>query len=325
MRITGAYVWSRYKRPCQTTSPFLSPLIYWSKDGWNESNVSAGWFGITYPHRSVGNKHTISWGQKFKCGFEWLKLKFWLYVVDLCLKLQITVMFLLLIISVNHILICVSVVTHSLIPSNSLKSKLSSLRSKKPLLSVKTRCLGSWPLWTMFASGMCSWSPHSAWRPSSTHASSCRGLNPQQLWSSLLWIWKTSRVEFQLWVKSKWHLWIPTWPFCNFLFLFELFEKPDMFFFWFLLFSQRCSSCSRSLCWLTWLLSGLSQPCQAARQINKKKDLIPQSFSLCSTVWLDEVFDGATNQSVCVCMCGGEGDLDILCVLGLRWDFWSQD
>lgn len=51
----------RHGRPCQTTVSVPSPvwydsLIYWSKDTWNESNVSAVWFGITDPHRSVGDK-----------------------------------------------------------------------------------------------------------------------------------------------------------------------------------------------------------------------------------------------------------------------------
>lgn len=85
--------------------------------------------------------------------------------------------------------------TYSLIPSRSLKSRLSSLRSKKPLLLVKTRCRGSWPLWMMFVSCMWFWSPQSAWWPSSTHTSSRLGLNPQQLRSSRLLIWKERVLE----------------------------------------------------------------------------------------------------------------------------------
>lgn len=88
--------------------------------------------------------------------------------------------------------------TYSVIPSSSLKSKLSSLRSKKPLLWVKTSRRGLLVLWMMFVSCMESWSPQSVWRPSTTHWSSCRGLNPQQLGSKRLWIWNQSLCE-----KSK--------------------------------------------------------------------------------------------------------------------------
>lgn len=77
--------------------------------------------------------------------------------------------------------------TYSLIPSRSLKSRLSSLRSKNPLLLMKTRCLGSWPLRMLF-SWMWVCSLHSAWKPSCRHTSSCLGLNPQQLGSKRSWI-----------------------------------------------------------------------------------------------------------------------------------------
>lgn len=81
-----------------------------------------------------------------------------------------------------------SIQTYSLIPSSSLKSRLSSLRSKKPLLLLNTRRLGSCSLWKMFASCRLSWSPHDERWSGSTHTSSCRGLNPQQLLSKRLWI-----------------------------------------------------------------------------------------------------------------------------------------
>lgn len=87
-------------------------------------------------------------------------------------------------------IVSVVIQTYSLIPSRSLRSRLFSLRSKNPLLLVKTRCLGLLLLW-MFFSCMWFWSPHSVWKPSCTHTSSCLGLNPQQLWSRRLWIWKT--------------------------------------------------------------------------------------------------------------------------------------
>jgi len=97
--------------------------------------------------------------------------------------------------------------TYSFIPSSSLKSKLSSLRSKNPLLFVNTSCLGSWSLWMMFAS--CMLSPHELWWPSSTHTSSCRGLNPQQLWSRRLCIWGDSSYFSRKYKNSwVWDLWL---------------------------------------------------------------------------------------------------------------------
>lgn len=96
--------------------------------------------------------------------------------------------------------------THSLIPSSSLKSKLSSLRSKQPLLMLNTRWWGSWFLWTMFPSSVLSGSLHAAWGLGFMHTSSCRGLKPQQLWSRRLWIWRDKFPKSRgsdVWIQNK--------------------------------------------------------------------------------------------------------------------------
>lgn len=114
--------------------------------------------------------------------------------------------------------------TYSLIPCSSLKSRLSSLRSKKPLLLVKTRCLGSWPLWMMFVSCMWFWSSHSA------HTSSCLGLNPQQLWSRRLWIWKRTFINWYSWLIFSIYHWY-SWTFLS-----VQWKAQEFFLFWTILF-----------------------------------------------------------------------------------------
>lgn len=57
---------------------------------------------------------------------------------------------------------------------------------------MNTRCLRSWLLWMMFASSILSKFSQEARGPTSLHISSFRGLNPQQLWSRRLWIWRNS-------------------------------------------------------------------------------------------------------------------------------------
>lgn len=162
-----------------------APILTYS--GWNKSNIYAE---IDCTKFRPGKQNQIL----HLCAIFWLKLQMpWIWI------------FFFFFITENnfseenfHALqnhhsthsiwyIYTAIQTYSLIPSRSLKSRLSSLRSKNPLLLVKTRCLGLWPLRMLF-SWMWVWSLHSAWKPSCTHASSCLGLNPQQLGSNRLWI-----------------------------------------------------------------------------------------------------------------------------------------
>lgn len=87
--------------------------------------------------------------------------------------------------------------TYSFMPCNILKSRLSSLLSKKPLLSIKTKCLWSSFLWIICVKAILSWSSQFPLSPFSTQESSFRGLNPQQFLSKRWWIWKGIEVDHQ--------------------------------------------------------------------------------------------------------------------------------
>lgn len=76
--------------------------------------------------------------------------------------------------------------TYCWMPSSSLKFKLSSLLSKKPLLFMKTKCLGSFFRWTMCAKVTEFWLSQFGLSPFCIQASSLRGLNPQQFVSKRL-------------------------------------------------------------------------------------------------------------------------------------------